>query len=199
VAVHLPSPAGLFIYRSCGKCPIPAFQWNPPHDTVASFPPPRLLGRAATPAFSGQLVYLQFCEGFPLLPSLALRVPRPLCFVSFFFCCCCLFRFFSLFSQGGGQSVQGATLMWPRVVCGSTMCRLAHLVVCFSRASRSWHLVVQEPSWFLHLPWSGDAMHRLRVWRSQSFASSQWFFLQGVSLASLQDFTLGSTLSASSL
>jgi hypothetical protein len=35
------------------------------------------------------------------------------------------------------------------------------------------------------------------VWRS--FASSLWFFLSGVSPASLQDFTLGSTLSASSL
>jgi hypothetical protein len=42
-------------------------------------------------------------------------------------------------------------------------------------------------------------MHRQEVRRSQSFASSQWFFLQGVSPASLQDFTLGSTLSASSL
>jgi hypothetical protein len=38
--------------------------------------------------------------------------------------------FLSLFSLGGGQSVQGAMLIWPRVVCGSTTCRLAHLVVC---------------------------------------------------------------------
>jgi hypothetical protein len=37
------------------------------------------------------------------------------------------------------------------------------------------------------------------VWRGQSFASSQWFCLQGVSPASLQDFTTGGTLSASSL
>jgi hypothetical protein len=37
----------------------------------------------------------------------------------------------SLFSLGGGQSVQGAMLIWPRVVCGSTTYRLAHLVVCF--------------------------------------------------------------------
>jgi hypothetical protein len=35
-----------------------------------------------------------------------------------FFCCCLLFSFFSLFSLGGGQSVQGAMLIWPRVVCG---------------------------------------------------------------------------------
>jgi hypothetical protein len=37
------------------------------------------------------------------------------------------------------------------------------------------------------------------VWRGQSFASSQWPCLQGVSPASLQDFTLGEMLSASSL
>jgi hypothetical protein len=37
------------------------------------------------------------------------------------------------------------------------------------------------------------------VWRGQSFASSLWPCLQGASPASLQDFTLGVTLSASSL
>jgi hypothetical protein len=37
------------------------------------------------------------------------------------------------------------------------------------------------------------------VWRGQSFASFRWPCLQGVSPASLQDFTLGGTLSASSL
>jgi hypothetical protein len=35
----------------------------------------------------------------------------------------------------------------------------------------------------------------LEVWKSQSFASSQWFFLQGVAPVSLQDFTLGGMLS----
>jgi hypothetical protein len=45
------------------------------------------------------------------------------------FCCyCLLFSFFSFF-PGWGRSVQGAVLIWPRVVCGSTMCCLAHLVV----------------------------------------------------------------------
>jgi hypothetical protein len=58
--------------------------------------------------------------------------------------------------------------------------------------------VVWESSWFLHLTWSGDAMCGLGVWRCQSFASSWWFFLQDVSPVSLQDFTLGSRLSASS-
>jgi hypothetical protein len=59
-----------------------------------------------------------------------------------FFCCCCWFSLvFSSFFPHGGHSVQGAMLIWPRVVCGSTTCHLAHLVVCFSWASRSWSLV----------------------------------------------------------
>jgi hypothetical protein len=37
------------------------------------------------------------------------------------------------------------------------------------------------------------------VWRGQSYASSQWLCLQSVSPASLQDFTTGVSLSASSL
>jgi hypothetical protein len=58
--------------------------------------------------------------------------------------------------------------------------------------------VAWQPSWFPHLVWCGDAICRLVVWRCWSFAS-WWFFLQGVSPVSLQEFTLGSTLSASSL
>jgi hypothetical protein len=116
-----------------------------------------------------------------------------------FFCCCLFSLFFFSFYPGWGQSVQGAMLIWPRVVCGSTACCLAHLVVCFSWASKSWHLEEQKPSWFLRLTWCGDAMHGVGVWRSWSFASSWWFFLQRVSPVSRQDFILRSMLSASSL
>jgi hypothetical protein len=31
------------------------------------------------------------------------------------------------------------------------------------KQSGSWHLVVQEPSWFLHLTWWRDAMRGLGV------------------------------------
>jgi hypothetical protein len=69
----------------------------------------------------------------------------------------------------------------------------------YPKQGRSWCLVAREPSRFLHLTWWGHAMSRLGVWRSRSFACSWWFFSPGVSPASLQEFTLGSTLSASSL
>jgi hypothetical protein len=49
------------------------------------------------------------------------------------------------------------------------------------------------------LTWSGDAILGLGVWCCWSFTSSWWFFLQGLCTAPLQDFTLGSMLSASSL
>jgi hypothetical protein len=88
------------------EVPFPALQWNPPPDTVTSFPAPGCWAWAATPAFSGQLVYLQFRERLSLPHSLELRVPRPLCYASFC-CCCCLFSLFSLFSLGGGSVCPG--------------------------------------------------------------------------------------------
>jgi hypothetical protein len=114
--------------------------------------------------------------GIALTPLFGTQGTCPLCYRSFC-CCCCLFRFFSLFSLGVDWSVQGATLIWPRVVCGNTVCSLAHLVVCFSLLVRSWCLAVWESSWFLHSSWSEGAMHGLGVWRCQSFAllgGSSW-------------------------
>jgi hypothetical protein len=62
----------------------------------------------------------------PLSPSLVFRVPHPLFYVSLL-----LLLFitqFLFFSLCRSQSVQGAMLIWPRVVCGSTTYHLAHLV-----------------------------------------------------------------------
>jgi hypothetical protein len=77
-------------------------------------------------------------------PSLVLKVPHPLCYMSFFVVVYYSVCFFSLFSLGGGRSVQTAMLIWPRVICESTMC-------CLAPPVRSWRLVAHEPSWFLRL------------------------------------------------
>jgi hypothetical protein len=54
-----------------------------------------------------------------LLPhSLELRMPHPLCNMSLLFLL--LITQFLFFPQLGGRSVQGAMLIWPRVVCRST-------------------------------------------------------------------------------
>jgi hypothetical protein len=120
VTLHPLSQSGVFIYSSHGKWVFPPLLWSfPPKATFTSFPAPGCWVCAAAAAFSSWLVVRDFPS---LPPSLA-----PLCYMSFF--CYCLFSVFFLFSLGVGWSVQGATLVWPRVVCGSTTCRLAHLVV----------------------------------------------------------------------
>jgi hypothetical protein len=109
-------------------------------------------------------------------PTLALRVPCSLCYVSFLLL---LFMQFVFFSPGWGSVCPGGYAdlaqgcLWEYHVLLSSSCgpRLP-------KPSGRWCLVaVQDPSWFLHLTWSWDAMHGLEVWRSQSFASSRWFFL----------------------
>jgi hypothetical protein len=111
------------------QLPLP---WSFPHTApFTSFPAPRLLGGAAMPAFSGWLVYLQLCEGLPLPPLW--HSGRPAFFAMCLFLLLFIIQiFFSLFSLGGGQSVQGTMLIWPRVFCGSTVCRLAYLMVYIS-------------------------------------------------------------------
>jgi hypothetical protein len=172
VPMLLPSPASLFIYRSCGKWVFPPLQCSfPPTATFTRFPAPGCWACAATLAFSSQLVYLQFHEGFPL-PSLRCSGCVAL-FATCVLCCyCLLFSFFfpewGLVCPGGYADLAQGCLweycVWLRSPCGP----------CLPKLSGRWHLaVVWEPSWFLHLMWSGDAMRRLEVWRSQSFASSR--------------------------
>jgi hypothetical protein len=113
-----------------GSGPSPLLLWSfPPTTTFANFPTPGCWAGAATPAFSGRLVYSQFCEGFPLPPLFGTQGTLPSLLSVFFVVVVVYSGCFSLFSLDGGQSVQGAMLIWPRVVCGSTTCCLAHLVV----------------------------------------------------------------------
>jgi hypothetical protein len=119
VTLHQLSQACMFVYSSRGK-------WVFPLSCGVFLPPPLLqafLLLVAGCAFSIRLAV----RDFPFPPS-ALRVPHPLCHVSFFLLL--LIIQFLFFSLGGGQSVQGAMLIWPRDGCGSTTCCLAHLVVC---------------------------------------------------------------------
>jgi hypothetical protein len=66
--------------------------------------------------------------------------------------------FFPLFSLGGDQSVQGDMLIYHVPVSSPGDLH-------FLKQSGSWCLAARELSWFLHLTWSGDAMHGLGVWR----------------------------------
>jgi hypothetical protein len=116
--------------------PSPSLQWRFP-TRQSSYKPSPLQGfwvGATAPAFSGWLIYSS-PEGLSLLSSLELRAPALFAtsfFFFFLFSCFFIIQFFFLlfFPLGEGQSVQGAMLIWPRVVCGSTTYHLAHLVVC---------------------------------------------------------------------
>jgi hypothetical protein len=119
----------VFIYSSRGKwvfslscgvfLPLPVLQAFPL--LVAEHVPPLLPSLA-------RLVYLQFCEGFPSPLFDAQGAPPSLLCV---FIVVIAYYSVSLFSLCGGWSVQGPMLFWPRLVCGSTAYRLAHLVHIF--------------------------------------------------------------------
>jgi hypothetical protein len=64
-----------------------------PTATFTSFPAPGCWACAPAPAFSSWLVYLQFCEGFPL-PLLQCFGCPPLFAMCLFCCYCSLFSFF---------------------------------------------------------------------------------------------------------
>jgi hypothetical protein len=111
------------------------------------------------------------------------------------------FIFVFVFCRAGVSLCSGLCWFIPGVAVG--ILHAAYLLSCWSASPkqvRSWHLVVQEPSWFLHISWCGEGMWGLGVQGYQSFASSWWFFLPGVSVGTQQDFYFTELmLSASSL
>jgi hypothetical protein len=123
------------------------------------------------------LLQLACCEGFPLPSSSALRVPCPLCYMSFLLLLL-IIHFFSFFPGWGsvcpgGYANLAQGCLWEYCVLLSSPCgpRVPKLSGCCNV------VLAWEASWSLRLTWSGNAMCRLEVWRSQSFAFSQWFFL----------------------
>jgi hypothetical protein len=94
-----------------------------------------------------------------LWPARECPSPTLWSYVFFFFSAACLlFSLLFTFFSWVGVSLSTGYADWPRAVCGSTMCGLAHLVVCFSQTNRRWCLATWEPFWFLCLMWSEDAM-----------------------------------------
>jgi hypothetical protein len=182
VTLHPLSQAGVFIYSAHGKwafllshrrwvgvfLPLPLLQAFP---HLVSGRVPQLL-----PSLAGLFIYSSMRD----FPSPPLRHSgHPALFATCLFCCCCLlFSFFSFFPGWGlvcpgGYADLAQGCLWEYHVPLSSPCD-PHL----PKPSGRWHLAAAwEPSWFLHLMWSGDAMCGLGMWRSQSFASSWCFFL----------------------
>jgi hypothetical protein len=131
-AVLLLLLASMFVYSSRGRWAFPPLLWGfPPFITLTSFPALGSWTHAPAPA--------RVPPARPGLFTVLGRIPLPSlqssgCPTLFATCLYCSYRLllsFS-FSLGGGRSVQGAMLIWPRVVCGSTTYCLPHLVRVFT-------------------------------------------------------------------
>jgi hypothetical protein len=166
----------MFIYSSHGKWAFyPSCGVFLPPLLLRAFP---LLVAGLVPPLLPFLACLYIYSSTRCCPSLpwVLRAPYPLCYESFLFLLL-IIQFFSFFPGWGSVCLgcyadlaQGC--LWEYCMPFSSPCGLS-----LPQGSGFWHLAAQEPSSFLHLTWSGNAMRGLGVWRSQCFASSRWFFL----------------------
>jgi hypothetical protein len=99
--------AGMFVYSSHGKWVFSPLLWSfPPSATFTSFPARGCWALIPAPAFSSPTCLFTVLWGIPLPPSLALRAPHPLCYMSLLFLL--LITQFLFFSMGEGWSVLGA-------------------------------------------------------------------------------------------
>jgi hypothetical protein len=143
----------VFVYSSHGKWVSPPLLWSfPPSATLTSFPSPGCWAHAPAPAGAclarpGPACLFTVPGRIPFPQSLAFSAPHPLSHVSLLFLL--LITQFLFFSPGGGWSVQGAMLLWPRLVCGRTT--IPRSSPGLHVLSECWPLVARGPSSFLRL------------------------------------------------
>jgi hypothetical protein len=153
VTLHPLSQACMFIYSSHGRWVFPPLLWSfPPSTTLTSFPTPGCWAHAPAPigASLAWPVLFIYNSGKDSLPPIFGAQCTPPSFPHVFIV---LIAYYSvtLFCPGGGWSVQGAMLLWPRVVCGSTTVPLSSLCLHLPKPSGHGGLAAWGPSWFLHL------------------------------------------------
>jgi hypothetical protein len=127
VTLHLLSHACVFVYSLRGKWVFPPLLWSfPPSDTLTSFPAPGCWVHAPTltRASPASLACLFIVLGRISLPPLFCAQCAPPSLQRAFIVLIAYYSV-SLISLGGGWSVLGAMLFWPRVVCGSTVIPLS--------------------------------------------------------------------------
>jgi hypothetical protein len=105
VTLHPLSQAGMFIYSSREKWAFPPLPLSfPPSTTFTSFPTPGCWACATDPVFSHSACLFTALWGISLPPSSALRVPHPLCYVSFLLLLLLIIQFFFFPWVGVGLS-----------------------------------------------------------------------------------------------
>jgi hypothetical protein len=115
-------PANVFVYSSCGKCVFP-----PPPVEFSSLRHSHKLSRSwllgvchcSHQSLSGLPSLFIYSSGKDSLSPIFGAQCTPPSFPHVFIALIAYYSV-SLFSRGGGWSVQGSMLLWPRVVCGST-------------------------------------------------------------------------------
>jgi hypothetical protein len=136
VTLHLLSQACVFVYSSRGK-------WVFPSSCGVFLPPPLsqgfpllLAGHSLLlpPSPAKPSLFIYSCIRDCSFPPFGAQGTLPSLLLVFFFFSTCSFIIQFVFFPGWGSVCPRALLIWPTVVCGSTMCHLAHLVVCFSQA-----------------------------------------------------------------
>jgi hypothetical protein len=125
VTLHPLSQACMFVYSSHGKWVFPPSPVEfPPFATLTSFPTPGFWARVLALALSslarpGLFIYSSRKDSTaPIFGTQGAPPSLPSVFIVLL-----AYYSVSLFSPGGGSSVHGTVLIWPRVVCGSTMYR----------------------------------------------------------------------------
>jgi hypothetical protein len=126
-AVLLLLSAGMFVYSSHGRWVFP-----PPSATLTSFLTPGCWVHAPAPTGAPPArhsLFIYSSKKYSPCPLFGAQCTPPS--LQCVFIVLIAYYSVSLFSPGGGRSVQGTMLFWPRVVCGSTVYHLAHLVCVF--------------------------------------------------------------------
>jgi hypothetical protein len=170
-----------------------------PPPLLQAFP---LLVAGCTPhlchRFSGPSGLFIYSPGKDFLPPIFSAQGTPASFLCVFIVLIAYYSV-SLFFQVDVGLSRELCCSGPGFVCGSTTVPWSSPGPLLPKPSWCWPLAARGPSLFLCLMWGGDSLLHLEVWRGQSYAFPQWLCLQNVSPASLQDFTIGGSLSASSL
>jgi hypothetical protein len=149
-AVLLLLPAAVFVYSSRGKWVFPSLLWSfPLSATLTSFPAPHCWALPCSHrSLSGPPGLFVYSSGKDSLSPIFSAQCAPPSFPRVFIVLIAYYSV-SLFSSGGGRSVQKAMLLWPRLVCGSTVVPLSSPCPRLPKLSGCRHLAAWGPSWFL--------------------------------------------------